>query len=145
MRICRFADDDATPQLGAIRDDGVHPIAGSTLAGLLAELEAAPEAVVRRLEGATRGTPACGWTALQEGSATGYRLLAPLDEQEVWAAGVTYQRSAQAREEESKQSGIYDRVYHAERPESGLRWAGEAGRVDERDPVVLHPAAVIAL
>jgi len=44
-------------------------------------------------------------------------LTAPLDLQEVWAAGVTYQRSVQAREDESKQSGVYDRVYHAERPE----------------------------
>lgn len=43
--------------------------------------------------------------------------LAPLDSQEVWAAGVTYQRSQQARKEESKGSDFYDRVYAAERPE----------------------------
>ncbi|HEY3229285.1 MAG TPA: fumarylacetoacetate hydrolase family protein, partial [Roseiflexaceae bacterium] len=44
-------------------------------------------------------------------------LLKPLDEQEVWAAGVTYERSRIAREEESAGSGIYDRVYAAPRPE----------------------------
>jgi 2-dehydro-3-deoxy-D-arabinonate dehydratase len=45
-------------------------------------------------------------------------LLAPIDRQEVWAAGVTYRRSKEARETESKgASSFYDRVYSAERPE----------------------------
>ncbi len=37
--------------------------------------------------------------------------------QEVWAAGVTYKRSEEARERESHNSTIYTRVYQAERPE----------------------------
>jgi 2-dehydro-3-deoxy-D-arabinonate dehydratase len=47
-------------------------------------------------------------------------LLAPIGSQEVWAAGVTYYRSRDARMEESKSAGggdFYDRVYSAERPE----------------------------
>ena len=47
-------------------------------------------------------------------------LLAPIERQEVWAAGVTYFRSRSARIEESKSAGggdFYDRVYLAERPE----------------------------
>jgi 2-dehydro-3-deoxy-D-arabinonate dehydratase len=47
-------------------------------------------------------------------------LLAPIEQQEVWAAGVTYWRSRTARMAESEASGaksFYDRVYHAERPE----------------------------
>jgi 2-dehydro-3-deoxy-D-arabinonate dehydratase len=47
-------------------------------------------------------------------------LLAPIGSQEVWAAGVTYLRSREARMEESKDSGgatFYDKVYDAERPE----------------------------
>jgi len=46
--------------------------------------------------------------------------LAPIESQEVWAAGVTYLRSRTARMEESKDSGggtFYDKVYHAARPE----------------------------
>ena len=46
--------------------------------------------------------------------------LAPIGSQEVWAAGVTYFRSRDARMEESKSAGggdFYDRVYSAERPE----------------------------
>lgn len=46
------------------------------------------------------------------------RLLAPIDEQEVWAAGVTYKRSQKARMEESEQAAsFYDLVYSAPRPE----------------------------
>lgn len=49
-------------------------------------------------------------------------LLAPLDLQEVWAAGVTYQRSKVARMEESVGGGsFYDRVYDADRPEIFLK------------------------
>lgn len=47
-------------------------------------------------------------------------LIAPIAQQEVWAAGVTYYRSRTARMEESQTSGggdFYNRVYHAERPE----------------------------
>jgi 2-dehydro-3-deoxy-D-arabinonate dehydratase len=47
-------------------------------------------------------------------------LEAPIGSQEVWAAGVTYQRSKAARMEESQESGgaiFYDKVYEAERPE----------------------------
>jgi 2-dehydro-3-deoxy-D-arabinonate dehydratase len=50
------------------------------------------------------------------------RLLAPLDQQEVWAAGVTYLRSKEARMEESAGGGgFYDRVYDADRPELFLK------------------------
>ncbi len=47
-------------------------------------------------------------------------LLAPMESQEVWAAGVTYYRSRIARMEESQDAGggdFYDRVYSAVRPE----------------------------
>lgn len=47
-------------------------------------------------------------------------LAAPVGSQEVWAAGVTYYRSRNARMEEAEQAGggsFYDRVYDADRPE----------------------------
>lgn len=44
--------------------------------------------------------------------------LPPIDQQEVWAAGVTYKRSQTARMEESEAAAsCYDRVYTADRPE----------------------------
>ncbi|MDE3212028.1 MAG: fumarylacetoacetate hydrolase family protein [Bacteroidota bacterium] len=48
------------------------------------------------------------------------KLLAPIGSQEVWAAGVTYLRSREARKQESEQSGaahFYSKVYDADRPE----------------------------
>jgi 2-dehydro-3-deoxy-D-arabinonate dehydratase len=48
------------------------------------------------------------------------RPLAPIGHQEVWASGVTYQRSRAARVAESRDAGggdFYDRVYAADRPE----------------------------
>src|SRR5438874_2346884 len=46
------------------------------------------------------------------------KLLPPLDHQEVWAAGVTYKRSREARERESAGAArFYDLVYTAQRPE----------------------------
>ncbi|MEP6618194.1 MAG: fumarylacetoacetate hydrolase family protein [bacterium] len=54
-------------------------------------------------------------------------ILAPVESQEVWAAGVTYWRSRSARIEESQDAGggtFYDRVYSAERPELFFKAAG---------------------
>ncbi len=47
-------------------------------------------------------------------------ILAPINQQEIWASGVTYMRSREARMDESKESGgadFYAKVYEAERPE----------------------------
>ena len=54
-------------------------------------------------------------------------ILAPAVSQEVWAAGVTYYRSRDARMEESREAGggsFYDRVYSAERPELFFKATG---------------------
>jgi 2-dehydro-3-deoxy-D-arabinonate dehydratase len=55
-------------------------------------------------------------------------ILAPVEGQEVWAAGVTYAVSRTARNDESKgQHDFYDKVYDAERPE--LFFKAAPGRV----------------
>jgi 2-dehydro-3-deoxy-D-arabinonate dehydratase len=51
-------------------------------------------------------------------------IVAPIGAQEVWAAGVTYERSREARIDESSDAGggsFYDRVYDADRPELFLK------------------------
>ncbi|HEX2532667.1 MAG TPA: fumarylacetoacetate hydrolase family protein [Chitinophagaceae bacterium] len=64
-----------------------------------------------------------GATVLPEAEAEIYchnEVLPPIGSQEVWAAGVTYLRSRDARMDESKDSGAadcYQKVYEAERPE----------------------------
>jgi len=77
------------------------------------------EGLFEEAKGATRGT-AVG--AGEIGS-----ILAPVVSQEVWAAGVTYYRSRNARMEESKVSGggdFYERVYEAARPELFFKATG---------------------
>jgi 2-dehydro-3-deoxy-D-arabinonate dehydratase len=64
-------------------------------------------------------------------------LLAPMGNQEIWAAGVTYFRSRTARMEESQDAGgadFYDKVYHADRPE--LFFKATASRVSNPGGVV---------
>jgi 2-dehydro-3-deoxy-D-arabinonate dehydratase len=51
-------------------------------------------------------------------------VLAPVDGQEVWAAGVTYARSRDERMAESASASVYDEVYAAERPELFFKAAG---------------------
>jgi 2-dehydro-3-deoxy-D-arabinonate dehydratase len=64
---------------------------------------------------AARGSARPGRAAFDESE-----LLPPIGRQEVWAAGVTYYRSRDARMEESRAAGgsdFYARVYEAQRPE----------------------------
>jgi 2-dehydro-3-deoxy-D-arabinonate dehydratase len=83
-------------------------------------------------------------------------ILSPIENQEVWASGVTYYRSRAARMEESKDAGggdFYDRVYSAERPElffkaTGRRVVGHGGKVRIRSDAkwsVPEPELTLAL
>ena len=77
----------------------------SSLADLLAAADA-----VGAAEELAAGAPATPFAGLA--------LAAPVDRQEVWAAGVTYKRSKVARQEESQGAAVfYDKVYTADRPE----------------------------
>ncbi len=83
--------------------DGNYLSEGTSLSSLLRE----PADVLASALSAARG----------ETVADG-ELLAPIDDgQEVWAAGVTYLRSREARVEESQTKDLYQKVYEAERVE----------------------------
>jgi 2-dehydro-3-deoxy-D-arabinonate dehydratase len=66
-------------------------------------------------------------------------LLPPIEPHgEVWASGVTYERSREARRAESGEGDAYDKVYEAERPElffkaQGWRVVGHGGAVRVRE------------
>ena len=63
-------------------------------------------------------------TAVTDEPLTG-ALLPPIEpSQEVWASGVTYLRSREARQTESDVGDVYERVYDAERPEIFLKTIG---------------------
>lgn len=68
-------------------------------------------------------------------AAESVKFLAPVDAQEIWAAGVTYKRSQVARMEESESAAShYDKVYTADRPE--LFFKATASRVSGPDEPV---------
>jgi 2-dehydro-3-deoxy-D-arabinonate dehydratase len=82
--------------------------------GVLAERAASADEVIEGVEPETLRPPAP------------WRLLVPIEFPEVWCAGVTYERSRDARLEESRTDArdVYGLVYEAERPELFLKDAG---------------------
>jgi 2-dehydro-3-deoxy-D-arabinonate dehydratase len=82
-----------------------------------------------------------------------WTLLAPIVARETWAAGVTYERSREARRQESQVADVYDLIYDAERPElfmkdaEGRRTSGPgepiAARTDARWTVPEPELAVV--
>jgi 2-dehydro-3-deoxy-D-arabinonate dehydratase len=64
-----------------------------------------------------------------------WSLLTPLVAPETWAAGVTYQRSREARVHESQVADVYDLVYDAERPELFLKDAAGRRTVGPGEPI----------
>jgi 2-dehydro-3-deoxy-D-arabinonate dehydratase len=73
------------------------------------------------------------------------RLLPPVDGlTEVWASGVTYSRSMDARVEESQVQDVYSRVYAAERPE--LFFKSAAWRVvTDGEPIAVRPDCAVTV
>ncbi|CAN5659617.1 fumarylacetoacetate hydrolase family protein [soil metagenome] len=110
MPLCIYqTGDDQSGRLGLVMDDMIFDVsAGGGPVSLSEALHVSAEALHASLERVTGGE------SLPLETAT---LLAPLDFQEVWAAGVTYLRSRDARMEESQEKSVYDRVYEADRPE----------------------------
>jgi len=113
--LCLYeVETGADPRLGLIVGSGIVDVAAVGGPASLADALAMPLADLRQRLDSVRASDAV--TTLD-----GARLLAPIDRQEVWAAGVTYLRSRDARMEESTQKDVYDRVYDAERPELFLK------------------------
>jgi 2-dehydro-3-deoxy-D-arabinonate dehydratase len=64
-----------------------------------------------------------------------YELLAPIEAPEVWCAGVTYERSRDARVEESAAKDVYTLVYDAPRPELFMKDAAMRRTVGPGQPI----------
>lgn len=108
MQVVRYADAGGEVHVGALDGDelraapGVRSL-GELLGRDLADIEHALRNAAHRPATHARAevTP-----------------LAPIDGRtELWAAGVTYRRSREARVEESTEKTVYEKVYDAERPE----------------------------
>ncbi|MCY4466753.1 MAG: fumarylacetoacetate hydrolase family protein [Chloroflexi bacterium] len=120
--LIRYHQPGTGAGLGILRGETVHDIshcfpslAGffrdsvNDVAGVIAAAERAAADSLRRFSASDLDNPP---------SPAAPHWLPPLDEQEVWAAGVTYTRSREARQEEASDGGdVYARVYDAPRPE----------------------------
>ena len=112
VRLCRYqGSEQPGPRFGVIVDGQVVDMAAAGGPASLADALRLPASEFTQAV-ASAGENAPGAIRLEDVS-----LLAPIDEQEVWAAGVTYLRSRDARMEESTQKDAYDLVYDADRPE----------------------------
>lgn len=113
MPLCLYnTSDSAGARLGLIDGDHVIGVASAGGPQSLADAMAMSAADLRtRLEAVKKN----GGAGIPLSAVT---LVAPIDRQEVWAAGVTYLRSRDARMEESVSAkSAYDLVYEADRPE----------------------------
>lgn len=124
MHLCRFHDPNLGPQLGLIHQDTVNNLSSlgyphlQSLTDLLLWSCDQPGSLTDYLTGLLDQADCFALADLADKPDDNTRhLLRPIERQEVWAAGVTYERSRVARREESKGSDVYDRVYSAERPE----------------------------
>jgi 2-dehydro-3-deoxy-D-arabinonate dehydratase len=110
MRLCRFQTANAQPRPGLIVEgEKVLDLSAAGVSNLTSLLEDSDS--MMRLQTLAR-------QSLPSFPLSDVRLLTPIEQQEVWAAGVTYLRSKKARMEESDFSAnAYDRVYEAPRPE----------------------------
>jgi len=123
MKLCHFRYPGSGPTIGLVKGDHVYNLGAISPErfGSLSELLCSQDLHERMNWGLRQAESTAGIAYAdldippQEGRA---HLLAPIAAQEVWAAGVTYLRSREARMEESQDGGsFYDRVYRAERPE----------------------------
>jgi 2-dehydro-3-deoxy-D-arabinonate dehydratase len=107
MKIGKVQTTSGKAGIGVVDGEGVRLLDGpATLSSIL--YDADPVAKV----GSLLDSKAAAITLEQ------VRFLPPIDQQEVWAAGVTYKRSREARERESAgAASFYEKVYTAERPE----------------------------
>lgn len=136
MHLARYVEPDTpTVRVGVVSDGRVAPLPG---VAHLAQLLRLPLSEVRDLT----GRPERGRARPLDD----VLLLPPVDGRtEVWASGVTYERSMAGRMEESTASqDVYSRVYEAQRPELFLK--ATAWRVvTDAEPIGIRPDSAVSV
>lgn len=123
MQLCRFHLPDHGPRLGCVQAAQVFDLTATGVphfATLGALLQASLTSSISDLlhNTSVTGLPTYRLAdLLRAPTVDALHLLPPVDQQEVWAAGVTYAWSREARVREAVSKDIYVRVYEAERPE----------------------------
>jgi 2-dehydro-3-deoxy-D-arabinonate dehydratase len=131
MQICHHYLPGIGPRVGRVVEGEVIDLTASKLphfATLSDLLQASTKRPIKDLLGELDGfeLPSVPWGDLQnQPSGDAAHLLPPVDRQEVWAAGVTYAWSREARVREARSKEVYVRVYDADRPELFFKALGE--------------------
>src|SRR5690349_16919024 len=128
--LVRFYHPEYGNRIGLKLDDSVHDITDHlpTIGAFLRHSVGHVQQAIEGLEAVAGDSTMIFKETLFESSPLPLvpHWLAPVDEQDVWAAGVTYERSRAARQEEAEDGGdIYARVYQAERPELFFKAQGK--------------------
>jgi 2-dehydro-3-deoxy-D-arabinonate dehydratase len=126
VRLCAVWNPSESRRALCVADgDGIYPVARfGDVAELLSSHEGSLEVAVEaagvspdslgRYDELTRIVPGSGEPC----------LVAPVAPVEVWAAGLTYERSRDARMHESSEQDVYERAYEAKRPELFFKATG---------------------
>jgi 2-dehydro-3-deoxy-D-arabinonate dehydratase len=123
MKLCRFATPEGDPHIGLLGNGHVHDLTASgrtEFTNWASLLVASARTPISALVGAVdeASLPLYPFAELDMDPEAGApHLLPPVDRQEVWAAGVTYAWSREARTRESQSREVYVKVYDAPRPE----------------------------
>ncbi|QAS53586.1 fumarylacetoacetate hydrolase family protein [Halobacillus litoralis] len=122
MKIIKFKKQDGSPQLAAVKNETlVYPLPYEDFLEVIQDSEkkgASCLAIVEKAIGKVEALP----VAVED-----LTLLLPLEAEEVWASGVTYLKSKNARNyeaydgKEEVADSYYDKVYDADRPEIFLK------------------------
>jgi 2-dehydro-3-deoxy-D-arabinonate dehydratase len=122
IALVRYHQPGAGARIGVEIDGAIHDVTstvGSVSAWLQSSVNRVQEAVDELVTAALAAPGSMPARELERAPAPGIaHWLPPVDNQDIWAAGVTYERSRAARQEEAVDGGdVYARVYTAARPE----------------------------
>ncbi|MFS0824624.1 fumarylacetoacetate hydrolase family protein [Bacillus sp. 1P02SD] len=137
MRIIRFVNNHSAVVLGALTDQGdIYSLPHSDFMELVNQAESTGVTALKLIENSIAGTEPIK-ERLDE-----LELLVPIVAPEVWASGVTYEKSRDARNYETTngkndEQTCYDKVYDAERPELFLK-STAARTIGPNTPVYLR-------
>ncbi|MBV8953277.1 MAG: fumarylacetoacetate hydrolase family protein [Solirubrobacterales bacterium] len=130
LRLVRVSDPDGNARVGVVAGDELGLLGHDDMIGTLerGEVDSVLDSVpIRDAETLALPEP--------------WRVLVPIVAPETWAAGVTYERSREARTAESQRRDVYDLVYDAERPELFLKDAAGRRTVGPGEPIAVRSDA----
>ncbi|WP_058306192.1 fumarylacetoacetate hydrolase family protein [Gracilibacillus massiliensis] len=118
MKVIRYKKNESQTQLAVItKENNIFELTYDTFQDLLSQTEQEKKSALQLIEEDIKSKSPI------EKSYSELDLLAPIQSDEVWAAGVTYLKSKEARNREAnvQKDSFYDKVYDARRPEIFLK------------------------